>query len=85
MSTVRKNCINVGKTEKTKVHIIEDYCKGCGFCIYYCPKKVLVESDRINIRGVHPPKVVDEEKCILCGFCMMICPDFAVFVRKNDV
>jgi len=45
------------KPPEGEVHLIKDRCKGCGLCIEYCPKKVLEESDEINARGVHPPKV----------------------------
>jgi NAD-dependent dihydropyrimidine dehydrogenase PreA subunit len=45
--------------------------------------KVLEESEEINARGVHPPKIVDEDKCIICGFCTAVCPDFAIFVVEK--
>jgi len=63
-----------------RIHILEDRCKGCGFCIEFCPRKVLEFSPKFNERGVHPPRVVDEAKCILCHLCQLICPDFAIFV-----
>jgi 2-oxoglutarate ferredoxin oxidoreductase subunit delta len=70
---------------RAEIHLIKDQCKGCGYCISFCPKKVLEESDEINARGVHPPKVVDESKCIVCSFCTAVCPDFAIFiVEKKD-
>ena len=70
---------------KAEIHLIKDECKGCGYCIEFCPKKVLEESDEINARGVHPPKVVDEDKCVMCSFCSAVCPDFAIFVvEKKD-
>ncbi|MCD6481219.1 MAG: 4Fe-4S binding protein, partial [Thermoplasmata archaeon] len=28
-----------------KVYIIKDRCKGCGFCIEFCPQGVLQESE----------------------------------------
>lgn len=73
------------KHPKAEIHLIKDQCKGCGYCIEFCPRKVLEESNEINARGVHPPKVVDEDKCILCNFCTVVCPDFAIFVveKKN--
>jgi 2-oxoglutarate ferredoxin oxidoreductase subunit delta len=71
------------KQPKAEIHIINDQCKGCGFCIEFCPKKVLEESQEINARGVHAPKVVDEGKCIVCGFCTAVCPDFAIFVTEK--
>jgi len=73
------------KPAKAEIHLIKDECKGCGYCIEFCPKKVLEESDEINARGVHPPKVVDEDKCVMCSFCSAVCPDFAIFVvEKKD-
>lgn len=72
------------KPPGAEIHIIKDQCKGCGFCIQYCPKKVLEESEEINARGVHPPKIVDESKCAICSFCTAVCPDFAVFVVEKE-
>ncbi len=61
------------------VYILEDRCKGCGFCVEYCPKDVLVMSKRFNRKGYHPPEVVKEGECVNCHMCEMICPDFAIF------
>jgi 2-oxoglutarate ferredoxin oxidoreductase subunit delta len=71
---------------RAEIHIIKDQCKGCGYCISFCPKKVLEESDEINARGVRPPRVVDEGQCIVCSFCSAVCPDFAIYVvdRKSE-
>jgi 2-oxoglutarate ferredoxin oxidoreductase subunit delta len=78
-----------GKTirhSKAEIHLIKDQCKGCGYCIEFCPKKVFEESNEINARGVRPPKIIDESKCLLCSFCTAVCPDFAIYVieRKNE-
>ena len=71
------------KFPKAEIHIIKDFCKGCGFCIEFCPKNVLEKSDEINKRGAYLPEVVDESKCVLCGFCMAICPEFAIFAIEK--
>jgi 2-oxoglutarate ferredoxin oxidoreductase subunit delta len=74
------------KTPEAEIHLLRDECKGCGYCIEFCPRKALEESEEINARGVHSPKIVDETKCIMCGFCTAVCPDFAIFVveKKNS-
>jgi 2-oxoglutarate ferredoxin oxidoreductase subunit delta len=77
--------IETVKLPKAEIHIIKDQCKGCGFCIYFCPKNVLEESGEINARGVHPPRVVDESRCVLCSFCTSVCPDFAIFVVEKQL
>jgi len=71
------------KLPKAEIHIFKDQCKGCGFCIQFCPKKVLEESEEINAGGVHPPKIIDESKCVICSFCTSVCPDFAIFVVEK--
>ena len=39
------------------VHILEDRCKGCGYCIEFCPREVLHFSSHFNKKGYHPPSV----------------------------
>jgi len=67
-----------------EIHIIKDRCKGCHFCVEYCPTDVLEISDEFNIKGYHPPVAVHPEKCTNCGLCELICPDFAIFVTESE-
>ena len=67
-----------------EVRIIKDRCKGCGFCVEYCPKDVLVMSKEFNRKGYHPPEVVKHGECVNCNLCEMICPDFAIFCVDAD-
>lgn len=61
------------------VHIIEERCKGCGYCIEYCPKDTLAFSARFNKKGYHPPEVQNPEGCVNCHYCEIICPEFAIY------
>lgn len=68
------------------VMIIEDRCKGCAFCVEFCPKDVLVLSIRFNKKGYHPPEVVIPDGCVNCDLCQRICPEFAIYsVSKDEV
>jgi 2-oxoglutarate ferredoxin oxidoreductase subunit delta len=69
--------------EHGQVHIIEERCKGCKFCVEFCPLGVLAVSSGFNSKGYHPPYVVDGEKCVRCGLCELICPEFAVYVLRD--
>lgn len=71
------------KTVSGEIHIIADRCKGCNFCIEYCPRDVLEVSEEFNEKGYHPPKIVKPDQCTFCGFCELICPDFAIFVTES--
>lgn len=68
---------------KGKLAVIKERCKGCGFCIEFCPKKVLEFSSESNAKGYRIPKIKYPDKCILCGFCSMYCPDFAIYQIKD--
>lgn len=68
-----------------RVAIFKERCKGCGYCIAFCPTEVLVKSPEYNKAGYHPPVLVEEEPlkvCVACGYCMLICPDFAIYVKE---
>ena len=68
------------KLRNVDIVIIEERCKGCSYCIEFCPKKVFEESTKVNQIGNHPPRVKDSSLCVGCGVCEDICPDFAVFL-----
>ena len=62
-----------------EVVIIDDRCKGCGFCVEYCPRDVLTMSKLFNRKGYHPPRATRSGECVNCNLCEMICPEFAIF------
>jgi 2-oxoglutarate ferredoxin oxidoreductase subunit delta len=66
-----------------KVTILENWCKGCGFCVQFCPKRVLDISPDYNAKGYHPPYVKNPEACHDCKFCQMICPEFSIYVTED--
>lgn len=67
------------KGPRGKVYIDAELCKGCGFCIEFCPADVLVFSSTFNAKGYHTPVAASPEKCTGCGLCGIYCPDFAIF------
>ena len=72
--------INTIEIPHGDVHINIEQCKGCEFCIEYCPKDVLELSKEFNRKGYHYPTVIKEGACVNCTLCEMICPDFSIFV-----
>lgn len=67
------------------VRIIEERCKGCGYCVEFCPQDVLVMSRNTNAKGYHPPELIVGGQCINCGLCALLCPDFAIFVENGGM
>ncbi|ACL03328.1 MULTISPECIES: 4Fe-4S dicluster domain-containing protein [Desulfatibacillum] len=66
------------------VHIIKERCKGCGYCIEFCPKEVLEFSKEFNQKGYHPPRVKKPDDCVNCHYCEIICPEFAIYSLEAD-
>lgn len=66
------------------VSIVVERCKACGFCVEFCPSKVLALSSAFNSKGYHPPHAVKPEKCNGCDLCGMYCPDFAIHGHRTD-
>jgi 2-oxoglutarate ferredoxin oxidoreductase subunit delta len=71
------------KLRDVDIILIEDRCKGCSYCITFCPRKVFEESKKINQIGIHPPRIKDSSLCVGCGVCEDICPDFAIFLMDK--
>jgi 2-oxoglutarate ferredoxin oxidoreductase subunit delta len=66
-----------------KIWVDTDLCKGCGLCIYYCPRDVFVFSNALNQRGYTFVEVLAPEACTGCRLCEVACPDFALWVEKE--
>ena len=66
-----------------EVYILVDRCKGCEFCVEYCPRDVLEMSSEFNRKGYHPPVVIKEGECVNCNLCEQICPEFAIFTLER--
>ncbi len=58
-------------------------CKGCGFCIVFCPKKVLEISDQVSAEGYFPAYQARPENCIHCAICCTMCPDIAINIEET--
>ena len=65
-----------------QLHIKNEWCKSCGFCVSVCPKKALSFSGKRNKQSYEYVEV-DESKCIKCGSCYTVCPD-NVFQLLDD-
>ena len=59
-----------------EVHVFENWCKGCGLCIVFCPTGTLVLGMNNRPQAIYP------EKCTGCRWCELHCPDFAIFIAK---
>ncbi|MCL5264127.1 MAG: 4Fe-4S binding protein [Chloroflexi bacterium] len=72
---------------RAEVRIIEERCKGCNYCVTYCPRNVLVTGEKFNSKGYYPPHVKNQDECASCGLCQMICPEFAIYhiVQRPEV
>lgn len=66
--------------KKHTVVIRSEFCKGCGLCIAYCPKKVLKESEKLNRAGYHYADPAAMDQCTGCLTCTQVCPEVSIEV-----
>jgi 2-oxoglutarate ferredoxin oxidoreductase subunit delta len=59
-----------------------DRCKGCAFCVEFCPHGALELSSAFNVKGYHPPMLAHPDQCNGCDLCGLYCPDFAIFALR---
>jgi 2-oxoglutarate ferredoxin oxidoreductase subunit delta len=60
-----------------------DKCKGCEYCIYFCPRKAIRKSGTSNTKG-YDYVIIDNEKCIGCSICYSVCPDCCVVIYEIE-
>jgi 2-oxoglutarate ferredoxin oxidoreductase subunit delta len=65
------------------IEVKDDWCKGCNICIDRCPVDALEESEKLNRRGIRPPKLKEKNECNHCRYCELICPDLALTVLPD--
>ena len=68
---------------KGSITIDTERCKGCSFCIEFCPKKVIVLSDNLNAKGYFTARFEENDQCTGCATCALMCPEVAIEVFKN--
>jgi 2-oxoglutarate ferredoxin oxidoreductase subunit delta len=72
------------KNGELMIEIKDDWCKGCGICIERCPVNALEDSDKLNRKGICPPRLKEKNECNFCRLCELLCPDFALMVIPEE-
>ena len=61
------------------IDVKREICKGCGFCVEFCPLECLELEKTYNRKGYHVPFLSKPDLCNGCDMCGLMCPDFAIF------
>lgn len=62
----------------------EKLCKGCSYCVKFCPKQILELGKERSKRGFFYPVYTDADKCNTCGICATVCPEGAIEIPKKE-
>ena len=70
----------MGKGKSVTHKIDKEWCKGCGICVHFCPKKVLELDRRGKVEAVRPQDCMG----VKCMLCELRCPDLAIQIKENQ-
>ena len=79
IATMSNSNSSTASQPKYRVLISQEWCKGCGICISFCPKNILA-AEGLDQKV----KVTDESLCINCTMCEVHCPDFAIQIVPSE-
>ncbi|MGB9867297.1 MAG: 4Fe-4S dicluster domain-containing protein [Bacillota bacterium] len=68
----------MAQSKRYRVQFNTKWCKACGICVVFCPKKVFDKAEDGK------PVVARAEDCIGCKLCELRCPDYALFVEADE-
>ncbi len=68
---------------KGSIEIDQGLCKGCQICMAFCPKGIIVSSDRVNNSGYSPVAFNGSSECTGCAICALVCPEVAIEVYRD--
>lgn len=71
-----------GGIDMAIVTFMEERCKGCGFCVEFCPKNIIFLGEAMNDSGYHYAAIKEMEKCTGCAICALMCPDAIIEVEE---
>jgi 2-oxoglutarate ferredoxin oxidoreductase subunit delta len=81
---MESGCLEESIVKRCEVFVNQEFCKGCGICVHFCPRKAIRLSEEFNAKGVNVPIPADMEKCTGCRTCELYCPDFAIAIRGGE-
>jgi 2-oxoglutarate ferredoxin oxidoreductase subunit delta len=64
-----------------QVRINAALCKGCGFCVKFCPERALAMSEQRGPKGDFLPDAAPE-RCTGCITCAQMCPEGAITIKE---
>lgn len=74
--------VSVRRHVQGEIQIDKERCKGCTFCIEFCPTKSISMSEELNLKGYFVAAFDPATRCNGCGTCALMCPEVAIEVMK---
>ncbi len=69
---------------KGSIRIDPERCKGCSWCMEYCPSHAITLSSRLNLKGYFVADFEEKKGCTGCAVCAVMCPEVAIEVYQLE-
>ena len=69
---------------KYKLDINKEKCKGCFYCVKFCPVQKIVPVEQINEMGYTVVEAREDVNCIGCCNCVLMCSQQCIKLTQEE-
>ena len=66
-----------------QIEVNTNKCKGCFYCVKFCPSNKLVATNELNQKGYPIVRIAEDARCSGCNNCILMCSEGCISIFKE--